>query len=72
MNTSYTEYWTNRVNKLSLNKSVSIPDYGTVTCYKAADGEYGSRRFKLTKVQNYAFSAGGNRTLAQIRADLDA
>lgn len=63
-------YWYKRVNNLMLNKSVTIPEFGTVTNYKAAGGSYGSRRFKITGSQSKAAKNGGNFMISTIAKQL--
>lgn len=41
-------YWTSRVNKLTINRDVTIPGFGRVTNYRSAAGIYGARRFKIS------------------------
>lgn len=57
-------YWTSRVNKLSQNQSVEIPDFGLVTNYRSANGVFGARRFKISKSKST--KNGANLTLAKI------
>lgn len=41
-------YWASRVNKLTINRDVTIPGFGRVTNYRSAAGIYGARRFKIS------------------------
>ena len=57
-------YWTSRVNKLTLGRSVDVPGFGRVTNYRSADEVYGARRFKISgskTVRN-----GANLPLAKV------
>lgn len=61
-------YWASRVNKLTLNQSVEIPDFGRVTNYRAANEIYGGRRFKISGSKTV--SNGANLSLAKVTARL--
>lgn len=59
-------YWTSRVNKLALGRSVNVPGFGCVTNYRAADEVYGARRFKISGSK--IVSNGANLPLAKVTA----
>lgn len=57
-------YWTSRVNKLTLGRSVDVPGFGRVTNYRSADEIYGARRFKISGSK--IVSNGANLPLARV------
>ena len=61
-------YWTSRVNKLTLGRSVDVPGFGRVTNYRSADEVYGARRFKISGSKTV--SNGANLPLAKVTARL--
>ena len=61
-------YWTSRVNKLTLGRSVDVPGVGRVTNYRSADEVYGARRFKISGSK--IVSNGANLPLAKVTARL--
>lgn len=61
-------YWTSRVNKLTLGRSVDVPGFGRVTNYRSADEVYGARRFKISGSK--IVSNGANLPLAKVTARL--
>ena len=61
-------YWTSRVNKLALGRSVDVPGFGRVTNYRSADEVYGARRFKISGSK--IVSNGANLPLAKVTARL--
>ena len=61
-------YWTSRVNKPTLGRSVDVPGLGRVTNYRSADEVYGARRFKISGSK--IVSNGANLPLAKVTARL--
>ena len=61
-------YWTSRVNKLTLGRSVDVPGFSRVTNYRSADEVYGARRFKISGSK--IVSNGANLPLAKVTARL--
>ena len=61
-------YWTSRVNKLTLGRSVDVPGFGRVTNYRSADEVYGARRFKISGSKTVI--NGANLPLAKVTARL--
>ena len=61
-------YWTSRVNKLTLGRSVDVPGFGRVTNYRSADEVYGARRFKISGSK--IVSNGATLPLAKVTARL--
>lgn len=57
-------YWTSRVNKLTINRDVTIPGFGRVTNYRSAAGIYGARRFKISG--SMTVKNGANLPLSKI------
>lgn len=57
-------YWTSRVNKLTLGRSVDVPGFGRVTNYRSADEVYGARRFKISGSK--VVKNGANLPLARV------
>ena len=57
-------YWTSRVNKLTMDRSVDSPGFGRVTNYKAANESYGARRFKISGSK--VVKNGANLPLARV------